>query len=281
QTAGQRAGRLWPAAAAAVLCFCAVFFGGAASSATLVWIGAIALVLAAVLLLRAPGLEAPGTLFLGSLAGLAVWVGLTTIWSMSPDTTWRFTNRTIVYLGFALVGVLVGARVSREAVANAAAALLGILVVWALLAKCIPALYADYYYGRVARLRAPLDYWNELALLCDVGVALALRLAARRRVEGVVLLYGLGATLLLTYSRFGVVLACLAGAVWIVMTRERVESLAASALAGGVGTAVFGVALALPGITSDGEPRSTRAHDGWIFALVVLAGAAVTPTLAP
>jgi hypothetical protein len=38
---------------------------------------------------------------------------------------------------------------------------------------------------------------------------------------------------------------------------------------------VFGAALALPGITADGEPRHVRAHDGLVFALVVIAGAAV------
>ena len=195
------------------------------------------------------------------------------VWSTSPDRTWQFTNRTLVYAAFALLGVLVGARTPRARIAEGAAALLGLLVGWALLAKCVPALYGDY--GRLARLRSPLDYWNELALLCTAGVPLALWLAARRRIEGVVLLYGLTVTLLLTYSRFGVALACLAAAAWVVLDRKRVESLAAVALGGGIGAAVFGVALALPGITSDGEPRSVRAHDGWIFALVVLAGAAL------
>src|SRR5439155_9741280 len=79
---------------------------------------------------------------------------------------------------------------------------------------------------------------------------------------------------LLTYSRFGVALACLAAAAWIVFTRDRVESLLAAALAAGAGAAIFGVALALPGVTSDEQTRATRAHDGWIFALAVLAGAA-------
>src|SRR4029079_19561977 len=84
---------------------------------------------------------------------------------------------------------------------------------------------------------------------------------------------------LLTYSRFGVALACVAAAAWVVLDRKRVESLAAVALGGGLGAAVFGIALALPGITSDGKPRSVRAHDGWIFALVVLAGAALVLVL--
>jgi hypothetical protein len=82
-------------------------------------------------------------------------------------------------------------------------------------------------------------------------------------------------TVLLTYSRIGVTLAILAAAGWIVLDRERVESLVAFALAAGAGAAVFGAALALPGITADGQPRAVRAHDGWIFALALLAGGAV------
>ena len=105
----------------------------------------------------------------------------------------------------------------------------------------------------LARLRSPLDYWNELALLCDGRrAARALACRAPAAIEGVVLLYGLTVTLLLTYSRFGVALACLAAAAWVVLDRDRVESLAAVALGGGAGAAVFGIALALPGITSDG-----------------------------
>jgi hypothetical protein len=273
RAAGQRFGGPGPALAAAAVSFCAVFFGGGHSNAPLVWIGGLALVLAAALLLYAPRPGAPAALFLGSLFGLTVWVGITMVWSISPDRTWQFTNRTLLYTAFALVGLLVGARTPRARIAEGAAALLGLVVGWALLAKCVPALYADY--GRLARLRAPLDYWNELALLCTAGVPLALWLATRRRIEGVVLLYGLTVALLLTYSRFGVALACLAAAAWIVLDRNRVESLAAVALGSGAGAAVFGIALALPGITSDGESRSVRAHDGWIFALVVLAGGAL------
>ena len=273
--AALRVGGLWPAAGAAAVVFSALFFGGGSATAPLVWIGGAALLLAALVLGldRAPALDGPAALFVGCLAGLAVWAGLTTIWSVSPDRTWSYTNRTLVYAAFALVGLSVGARLSRAALAGAAASLLGLLVGWALLAKCVPALYD---YGRVARLRAPVTYWNELALLCDAGVPIALWLAARaRRASGAVLLYGLVLTLLLTYSRFGVALACLVAAAWVLLSRDRLESLAVLALSGGAGAAAFGIALALPGITSDAQPRSVRAHDGWIFALVVLAGAGI------
>jgi O-antigen ligase len=273
RAAGEPVGALAPAAAASALCFCAVFFGGGFSDAPLVWIGGLAVLLAALVTFSGDRPSGPAAAFLGCMAALAVWAGVTTIWSISPDRSWAFTNRAVVYVAFALLGVFVGARISPASLARAAAVLLALLVGWALLAKCIPGLYSDY--GRVARLRAPLGYWNELALLCAAGVPIALWLAARRRVGGVVLLYALVVTLLLTYSRFGAALACLAAAGWVVLERDRVESLAAFALGGGAGAGVFGIALALRGITTDGEPRSVRAHDGWVFALVVLAGGAL------
>ena len=269
------------AACAGGLSFCALFFSGGFAEAPLVWIGGLALVLAAVLAaaglvgaLPVARLGGPAAVFLGCLFGLAVWAGASTLWSVSPDRSWMYANRTLVYASFALVGLLVGRLLSRSALAAGAALLVGLVIGWALLSKCVPALYPDY--GRVARLRAPVGYWNELALLCDVAVPLALWLAAPRlhrtgvRALGVLLLLGASATLLLTYSRTGVALACAAAVAWILLDRDRVESLVALALGGGAGAAVFGVALALPGITKDGQPRSVRVHDGWIFALVLV-----------
>jgi hypothetical protein len=279
--------RLAAPVAAAGLCFCALFLSAGFAEAPLVWIGGLALLAAGVAaalmlvgLLQAVRLTRPAVAFLGCLFGLALWAGLSTLWSLSPDMSWSYTNRTLVYAGFALLGLLLSGALPRTAVvAGGAAALLGAVLGWALLARCAPALYADY--GRVARLRSPLGYWNELALLCAVAVPLALWIAAppgRRpavRASGVLLLFAATAALLLTYSRVGVVLACLAAAAWVLLDRNRAESLVSIALGGGAGAAVFGIALALPGITSDGQPRSVRAHDGWIFALVLLAAGAL------
>ena len=268
--AGERVEGLLPALVAAVLAFCALFFGGGLSSAPLVWIGGLALVGAAVLLLWQTPAGAAAAAFLGSLGGLAAWCGLTMVWSASPDESWGFTNRTLAYLGFGLLGVLAG-RGRADRAAAAATALVSLVLGWALLAKCVPALYSDY--GRIARLRAPLTDWNMLALVCVAAVPLALWLGARARVASAVLLYFAVVALLLTYSRFGVALACVAAVAWILLERDRVESIVACALAGGAGAAVFGIALSLSGITSDLQPRATRTHEGWIFLLVLLAGA--------
>ena len=296
RAAGERfagPGPVGAAAAAAAVSFCALFFSGGDAEAPLVWIGTLALLLAALLaaaafvgVLPAPRFDAPAAAFLGCLLGLAVWTGASTVWSVSPDDSWSYTNRTLVYAAFAVAGVLLAALLSRpaSALARGAAVLLALVIGWALLAKCVPALYPSY--GRqpglggelgLARLRSPVGYWNELALLGDVAVPLALWLAAPRtrriglRAAGAVLLFAAALATLLTYSRFGVALAVVAAVAWIVLDGDRVESLVVTALAGGAAAAVFAVALTLPGITKDGQVRSVRAHDGWIFALDVLA----------
>ena len=83
-------------------------------------------------------------------------------------------------------------------------ALLGAVVVWSLLGKALPRLYEDY--GRVARLRGPVGYWNQLALLGDFALALALSWHAAAR-AGTLLVYGWLVALALTYSRGGVLVA--------------------------------------------------------------------------
>jgi O-antigen ligase len=287
RTAGERFASPGPLlAAGAVLCGCALFFSGGDAQAPLVWIGAFALLLAAVsaAFVRSFRISKPAATFVVALGGLALWQGASTAWSISPDGSWMYTNRTVVYAAFALAGVMVAGALSRQTLAAAAATLLGAVIAWALVAKCIPSLYSDY--GRVSRLRAPVAYWNELALLADVAIPIGLWLAApsaRRpaaRAAGVLLVFGATLAVLLTYSRFGIALACVGAAAWVVLDRDRVESLAAVALAGGAGAAVFGIALALPGITTDGSSHSARAHDGWIFALATLAAAAVVAAVA-
>ena len=270
RAAGERA---WPGVAGLVLCFCALFFGnGPLAVQPVVWIGGIALLAGAVAVLWASSPGGPALAYLGCLFGLALWCGVSLVWSASPDRSWVFTNRSLAYAGFALLGVLIGPQLDR--VAAAASALVAAVVGWSLLAKCVPALYGDY--GRLSRLRAPLEDWNMLALVCVAAVPLALWLAGRRsRVAGALFLYAATVALLLTYSRFGVALACLAAAGWVIREPERVERLVELALAAVFGGAVYAIALGLDGITSDGTSHAVRVHDGWVFALVLLVGGAV------
>src|SRR5207244_12362642 len=113
-------------------------------------------------------------------------------------------DRGLVSLAFACLGIFLGSLVPRapRAAAAALAVLLAGVLGWALLGKIFPSLFPDY--GRLARLRAPIGYWNALALLGDAAVALGLWLArprnsARARVAGAVLIYASVVSILLAY----------------------------------------------------------------------------------
>ena len=93
--------RVWPGVAGLILSFCALFFAGGLADGPLVWIGGLALLAGAAFLLHPAPFGAPSVAYLGCLWGLAVWCGVSILWSASPDTSWAFTNRSLAYAGFA------------------------------------------------------------------------------------------------------------------------------------------------------------------------------------
>src|SRR5919201_971355 len=234
------------AAAVAVggLAFAALFLSDGSSQSRLFWIGAAAVVAAAVgWAIRPPALSVPALVFFGLFAAFVAWEGASIAWSIQPGNSWDYTNRGLVYFAFAAVGALLGGVAPRR-LAYAAAALLGALFIWALAAKVIPGLYSDY--GRLARLRYPVGYWNELGLLAAASVPLGLWLARTRAAAGALLLYAALVVVVLTYSRVGIVLAVVAALVWSAVDRGRLEAIGPLGVAWIYGAAVAGVALLLP-----------------------------------
>src|SRR5438874_4916245 len=265
-------GALLPAAAAA-LAFTALLFSDGSSESRLFWIGAAAVVIAAVGWgARPPALPATAVAFFAALAVFVLWQGASIAWSIEPSRSWDYANRGLVYLAFAAVGALLtGVAVRRFT--YAAAALLGALFVWALAAKVIPGLYSDY--GRLARLRYPLGYWNELALLAAASVPIGLWLLRRVRVAGALLLYAALVVVVLTYSRVGIVLAVLAALAYLALDKERLEAIGPWAAAWIVGAAVAGAGLLLPGVSDDGQAHHVRVHEGLLFGLALVVGAGI------
>ena len=263
-----------PLVAALVLSGAALFFGGGSGDGSLPWLGGAAIVLALVFAATRP---VPGGLLpLAPLALLAVWSAVSVAWSIEPDRSWAYANRGLVYLAFALVGAFAADRLKE--LMYGLAAILGAVCAWSLAGKALPWLYEDY--ARVARLRAPIGYWNALALLAAVALPIGLCLATRRRVPGTLLVYGWLVALSLTYSRGGVVVAVLVVAAWIVLSRAWAEALATLVAAGVPAAVVIGVAFALDGVTDDGQSHSTRVTDGAIFGVVLLAGLGAAALLA-
>ena len=255
-----------PLAASLLVIGAALFFGGGASSGSLPWLGgAVLLVLLVLLATRGvPG----GWPAVVPLALLALWLALTISWSALPARSWEYANRALLYTLLAALGLWLAPR--RRELALGLMALLGAVVVWSLLGKVLPPLYDDY--GRVARLRGPVGLWNQLALLGDFALALALW---HKRRAGTLLAYGWLVALALTYSRGGLVTAVFVVGAWLVLSDERIESAATLVAAALPAAVVVGIAFALPGVTNDGETTSTRWRDGLIFGVLVVAGALV------
>jgi len=271
----------WPVAwgaAAGGLAFAALFFSDGSSQSRIFWIGAPAVVLAAIgWAWRPPRLGLWGTLFFCSLGAFVVWQGVSIAWSVEPSRSWDYTNRGLVYFAFAAIGALVGG-VPLRRFAAAACLLLGALFVWALAGKVIAGLYPDY--ERLARLRYPIGYWNELALLAAASVPLGLwavgpRHDRRARMGGALLLYAALVVTVLTYSRVGIVLAVVAAVVWLWLDRDRLAALGPLALAWIVGAGVAGVGLLLSGVSSDVQSHHVRVRDGLVFGAVLIVGAVV------
>jgi O-Antigen ligase len=270
--------------AAGALIAAALLFGGGAGDGAVAWIGGAAVLVAAgacalafLGLLPLPGLGREGIAFGLLGGGFAAWTGVTILWSVLPDRSWDYFNRGLAYFTFAVVGAFAGSALSARVGAWLVGALVGVTCLWALAGKAVPALYEDY--GRLARLRSPVGYWNALALVMVFGLPIALWAASSARHQRVVRagavvgVYALLIALVLTYSRGGILSALVAFAGWFALTRKRFESLAA--LVAGVVPAAFvcGIALLLPGIAQDGQSHSVRVHDGASFALVFVLGA--------
>ncbi|TML73227.1 MAG: hypothetical protein E6G13_03860 [Actinobacteria bacterium] len=278
------AGALALPAAAAGLLVVALLFGHGSSDSRLFWIGgATILVAVAAAIWRPPALSGPALGLLLSLAALAIWQALTIAWSIQPARSWDYANRGLVYFAFASLGVLL-AGVPRSWIAAGLGALFTLTLLVALTGKVFPGIEPDY--ARLARLRWPLAYWNQLALVAALTVPLGLWLAGRRerplraRVAGALHVYLAVVAVVLTFSRFGIALAVAGAIVWTWLEREQHESFGALVAAVPPGVVVAGIALALPGIRANGATHHERARDGAIFAVLVVAGLAVTTAVA-
>lgn len=271
----------------------ALFLGGASAEGRLFWLGTGAVLLAAVGiaggeagLLPRVGTTTAGAAALGLAAAFVAWNGVSIWWSIAPDRSWSYLNRGLVYLAFALLGLIVAALVPRPAAATAGALallLFGVLG-WALLGKVFPGLFPDG--ARVARLRNPVGYWNALALLAALALPLGLWIASSGRAPrparalGALLSYVAVVALVLTFSRAGIVVAGVGAVLWLALAPQRLEGLAALAAAGMPAAAVAGWASTRPGLVQDLQPRSVRAADGAWFALALCLGAAAALALA-
>ncbi|WP_205696732.1 O-antigen ligase family protein [Conexibacter sp. SYSU D00693] len=213
-----------------------------------------------------------------ALTALAAFSALSLLWSVAPDSTWQATNRALAYVLVVVLAIAAASSAPRalERVALGWLAVSLLVATYALGGKVAPGLdllgLVDLDHTRdVARLRAPLGYWNALGLVCAMGAPVALRVAVddRRalpvRLLGLAALFELLVVLGATYSR---------GAILGVLAAVAVLTLLGPARLKGLVVAVLAVLAALPpiliayrreGLTTNGAPLDLRIAEGRVL----------------
>ncbi len=229
----------------------------------------------------------------GLLVGFAAWCALSITWSIAPDQSWLEANRALSYGLVAALGIALGSSLPRavERVALAYLAIATAVALFALGGKLfpwfeIPGVIDLNHTERFSRLRAPLDYWNALALVCVMAVPIAARAGAdlggrmRGRVLAIVALVPLLTTIALTYSRGGLIVLAVALALLIGVGPDRLR-LAAAVGAGLVGAVPpILVTFLSDDLTTDGLKVADRTGEGLLFLAATVAGLALTLVLA-
>lgn len=272
---GARAIRELPLAASLLIVAVAVLHGGAAGDGMVPWLagGALAALVVSASTHGLPG----GFRLLLPAAALTVWLAISIWWSALPDRSWDYADRTFLYLLLAALGLWLADR--RRELAYGLCAVLAITVCWSLCSKVFPVGAAPVI-GVQTRLETPVGLWNQLALLGDFALLLALWLATRRRVLGTLLAYAWGVAIVLTLSRGGLAVAVVVVALWLVLDDDRAGAVVIVVAAGVPAGAVAAAAFALPGVTGAQPSSATRWHDGLLFGLALLGGAVAAGLLA-
>ncbi len=243
------------------------------------------------LTLRAPK---PALAALGLLFAFCAWSALSLAWSTSPDGTWVEVNRVFGYTLILALAIALGAS-ARDAIDLTTRGLLALTVVvlaYALAQKVIPGFHIAGLInldqtGANARLQAPLDYWNALALLLGLGapVALILALAPHRgpaqRLTGLITLELIVVTIGFTESRGGFLALAVALAATVALSPDRLTTLAWAAAACAVGALDLVIALSAHPLTGDNIALGRRELAGGLLLVVLVATATLSALLIP
>ena len=229
----------------------------------------------------------PSLLYLVALAvfGLFVaWTGLSVSWSFGPDLSWIAFDVAALYLAVAAVLGLTPVRGLQLRTAGYGFLAVAVAVaVYAFLGKVVPEVVTHAH--TYARLDSPVGYWNVLALMMVMGLAVALALAGDRtahpvwRVLAAAAAVPLSFTFFFTLSRGGWVVLAVTLVLYFGFTTTRLASFASLvAVAAPVAAVLWRLRDlgTLFSTTSDDALRTLQGHTllRWsLAALLVAAGA--------
>ncbi len=235
---------------------------------------------------RAALRSGPALLALGGIGGLALWAGISIAWSLAGDLSWTEANRVALATLALVIGIALASIIPRapERFAVGLAIAAAPVVIWALLARCLPTVFGSDF--EPSRLQAPVGYWNALALVAVVAVPGILWWASRSRTDERDLMGAAAAmavvitTLVLTYSRSGLLafIAVLVIVIGLMPGRVRQGSAVVGGIVGAILPLWFG--LTTDAITDDALIAADRSDAGlgllWriVLGLLIAAGVA-------
>ena len=212
--------------------------------------------------------------YLGLLAALTAWVGLSIFWSLVPSQTVLELERTGLLLA-AVAALLVLAR--REDVPRLAGVMLAAIVavcVYALATRLFPERLGSYEPISGVRLSEPLGYWNALGAFAAMGSLLALGIASDARgrwprVGAAASLVVLSLTLYFTYSRGAWLALGIGGAVLVAVAPRRLRTIVTGAVLAIAPATTVAIASSSYALTHVNVPLARAKDAGHRLALVV------------
>ncbi len=275
------------AAAVAAIVTAANASQGAYFSQSWGWV-ALAFLVPTTVLLILDRVDAPGRLriaFAGLMVALAVWIALSTLWSLSAPASLREVERMLVYVAVALAVALVLRRGDGPAVLAGVFVGVALISTYALATRVLPDRF-DTYDDPFSeyRLSAPLGYWNSLGLFAAMGAILALGVVAhaqqrRHAVVAAASIPVLVTAIYFTFSRGPWVAIAFALAAMIAVDPRRLRLI--WSLAALTPAAVLAVVIAShqDALTTEDSPAAVATREGhrlaWVVGGLVIGSAAL------
>jgi O-antigen ligase len=243
------------------------------------WVTALALALG-----RTVELGISDLVFFGALTLFAGWIWLGTTWSESQPSSFLEGQRVLVFVGGSAAALLLVRRRTVPALIGGVLTAITAISAYSLATRLFPDRIGTFDPVAVYRLQEPIGYWNALGIFADMGVLLALGVAALgrsmiARALGAAALAVLLPTVYFTYSRGASLALALAVVAFIVFERARLQLITAFAVASVAPAISVLIASRFEALTRSTAPVDAAAHDGRRLALVLVSAALVSAGL--
>jgi hypothetical protein len=225
-----------------------------------------------------------GWLAVGLLVGFAAWTGLSISGSQSAELSADELGRVATYAGVFLLALTVQRWSGARAAVYGAAAAVGVVGLLAVLSRLHPAWFPVNqqlaFFSNAGRLSYPLNYWNGLAAFLGMGVPLLLCVASDGRRVSVQALGAAGVPVLalgifFTISRGGAIALGIGPAAYLLLSHDRIATLASLAACGSGSAILIAYADARPALQNGTTSAASTAAGNRMLPILLLVCAGV------